>query len=258
MICSQSERVTEAYLSGEIDQAVWRKHLDVCPECSAKLKNESDFDHLIRQAVTSERLQTRQLEAHVRAAMRESVTPFRRPILTSWRYAIAASVALFFIVIATVGYAKGRIERTAVCIDAADDHQEEVVAKSPRKWRTESAEVQALAQRIVGDASVPTRIVPAGYHLVGARVCLLHGKRYMHLDYSDGSNEISLFVRHQDATKSLVSHLFNFLQLRGPSTERVDAFAVGSVQRDNLSLVLVSSAPVAQAEKIVAEAGGRL
>jgi hypothetical protein len=258
MNCSQSERVTEAYLSGEIDEPAWRTHLDGCPECAAKLKTESDFDHLIRHAVTSERLQTRQLEAHVRAAMRESVAPVRRSILASWRYGLAAAVALFFIVIATVGYAKGRIERTAVCIDAADDHQEEVVAKSPRRWRTDNAEVQALAQRIVGDASVPDRIVPAGYHLVGARVCLLHGKRYMHLDYSDGSSEISLFVRHQDQSKSLVGRVFDFFQLRGPSTERVDAFAVGSVQKDNLSLVLVSSAPVPEAEKIVAEAGGRL
>lgn len=258
MICSQSESVTEAYLSGEIDQVAWRKHLDACPECSAKLKAESEFDRVIRHAVTSEGLQTRQLEAHVRAALRESITPIRHPILLSWRYGIAAAVALFFVVIATIGYAKGRIERTALCIDAADDHQEEVVAKSPRKWRTENADVQALAKRIVGDASVPDRIVPAGYHLVGARVCLLHGKRYMHLDYSDGSNEISLFVRHQDASKSLAAHVFDFFQLRGPSTERVDAFAVGSVQKDSLSLVLVSSAPIPEAEKIVAEAGGRL
>ncbi|HEU5233124.1 MAG TPA: hypothetical protein VFU50_09705 [Terriglobales bacterium] len=258
MTCSQIERVTEAYLSGDIDQPAWRKHLDVCPECCAKLKNESDFDHLIRHAVTSERLQTRALEAHVRAAMRESVTPIRRPILASWRYSIAAAVALFVVVIGTIGYAKGRLERTAVCIDAADDHQEEVVAKSPRRWRTETADVQALAQRIVGDPSVPERIVPAGYHLVGARVCLLHGKRYMHLDYSDGSNEISLFVRHQEPSKSLAAHVFDWFQFTGPSAERVDAFAVGSVQKDNLSLVLVSSAPIPQAEKIVAEAGGRL
>ena len=258
MICSQSERVTEAYLSGEIDEPAWRKHLDGCPQCAAKLKTESDFDQIIRHAVTSERFQTRQLEAHVRAAMRESVTLIRGPILASWRHGIAAAVALLVVVIGTVGYAKGRIERTALCIDAADDHQEEVVAKSPRKWRTESAEVQALAQRIVGDATVPERIVPAGYHLVGARVCLLHGKRYMHLDYSDGSTEISLFVRHQDPPKSLVAHVFDLFQATGPSTERVDAFAVGSVQKDNLSLVLVSSAPIPEAEKIVSEAGGRL
>jgi anti-sigma factor RsiW len=258
MNCSQSERVTEAYLSGEIDESAWRSHLSDCPECAAKLQSESEFDHVVRHAVTSERLQTRQLEAHVRAAMRESVTPIRRPIWLSWRYGIAAAAALFFVVIATVGYAKGRIERTAVCIDAADDHQEEVVAKSPRKWRTENVEVQALAQRIVGDASVPERILPSGYRLVGARVCLLHGKRYMHLDYSDGSSEISLFVRHQEPSKSVVAHFFDLFQLRGPSTERVDAFAVGSVQKDNLSLVLVSSAPIPQAEKIIAEAGGRL
>jgi anti-sigma factor RsiW len=190
--------------------------------------------------------------------MRESLTPIRRPILASWRYGIAGAVALFVVVVGTIGYAKGRIERTAVCIDAADDHQEEVVAKSPRKWRTESADVQALSQRIVGDPSVPERILPTGYHLVGARVCLLHGKRYMHLDYSDGNKEISFFVRHQDPSRSLVAHVLDWFQFTGPSTERVDAFAVGSIQKDNLSVVLVSSAPISQTEEIVAQAGGRL
>jgi anti-sigma factor RsiW len=258
MTCSQNERVTEAYLSGEIDQLAWRSHLDDCPACAAKFKTESDFDHLIRHAVTSERLHTRQLEAHVRAAMRESAIPMRRPILASWRYGIAAAVAMLAIVIATIGYAKGRIERTAVCIDAADDHQQEVVAKAPLKWRTESEQVQALSQRMVGDSAVPDRIVPAGYHLVGARVCLLHGKRYMHLNYSDGNNEISLFVRHQDQTKSLTARVLDWFQFTGPSTERVDTFAVGSLQKNHLSLVLVSSASVPETERIVAEAGGRL
>lgn len=258
MTCTYYEQVTEAYLSGEIDAPDWRSHLNACPECAAKLRTESDFDHLIRHAVTSERLQTRQLEAHVRSAMRESVIPFRRPILTRVRYGIAASVAAIVLVIATVGYARGRIERTAVCIDAADDHQEEVVAKAPRKWRSDAKDIEALSLRIVGDAAVPERIVPTGYHLVGARVCLLHGKRYMHLDYSNGSQEISLFVRHQDAGKTLTARVFSWFQSAGASTERVDAFAVGSVQKNSLSMVLVSDAPAAEVQKIVQQAGSKM
>jgi anti-sigma factor RsiW len=258
MTCTYYEQVTEAYLSGEIDGPDWRNHLTVCPECAAKLRSESDFDHVIRHAVTSERLQTRQLEAHVRSAIKESVIPFRPPILTRMRYGIAASVAALVLVIATAGYAKARIDRTAVCIDAADDHQEEVVAKAPRKWRSDAKEVEALSLKMVGDAAVPDRIVPTGYHLVGARICLLHGKRYMHLDYSNGSEEISLFVRHQDEAKTITARVLNWFQSARPSTERVDAFAVGSAQKDSLSLVLVSGAPLPEVQKIVQQSGSKL
>jgi hypothetical protein len=258
MTCTYYEQVTEAYLSGEIEGPDWRIHLGACPECAAKLRTESDFDHLVRHAVTSERLQTRQLEAHVRSAIRQSAIPFRRPILARMRYGIAAAVAAMVLVVATVGYARGRIERTAICIDAADDHQEEVVAKAPRKWRSDAKDVEALSLKMVGDAAVPDRIVPTGYHLVGARVCLLHGKRYMHLDYSNGSNEISLFVRHQDEAKTLTARVLNWLQSPRPSTERVDALAVGSVQKNSLSLVLVSDSPMTEVQKIVQQSGEKL
>jgi hypothetical protein len=258
MNCSQYEQVTDAYLSGEIEGPEWRNHLVECAECAAKLRTESDFDSFVRSAVNAERLQTKQLEAHVRAAMRQSVTPWYGPVLVRMPYAVAAMVAFATLIIATIGYAQSRIDRTAICVDAADDHQEEVVGKAPLKWRSDAKDVEALSQKMTGDPSLPARIVPDGYHLVGARICVLHGKRYMHIDYSDGISEISFFVRHRDQTSNLATGLLNWFESTAPSTERVNNYAVGSVQRRSLSLVLVSASPATDVQKIIQDAGSRL
>src|SRR5436309_15579517 len=112
MNCSYYEQVTDAYLSGQIDNPQWRKHLTECPACAAKVREEGDFDLLIRHAVNEERVQTRQIEAHVRAAIRGS-SAWNRPIMVMLRYAGAATVVFATLLIATFGYTKGRMDRNA-------------------------------------------------------------------------------------------------------------------------------------------------
>lgn len=256
MNCTYAEQVTDAYLSGEIEGPEWCTHLKSCPECAAKLAAESDFDLVIKHAVNEERLQTRQLEAHVRNAIRTS-SRWNTPVMMMVRYGVAATMIFAVLLVATFGYAKGRMDLVATCCDAVDDHQEEVIGKAPRKWRTEDKDVQALAQRMVGDANVVERSTPAGYHLIGARVCVLHGKRYMHLDYSDGTNQMSVFLRHQD-NQRFTTRVLGWFQNHSPAAQSVEGLTVGSVQKHNISLVLVSASPVPEVEKIVKDAGGRL
>lgn len=261
MNCPNYELVTDAYLSGEIENPEWQSHLECCPNCTARLESESDFDLIIKHAVNEERLQTRQLEAHVRAAIHHS-NPFWRipiwrvPLWQTVRYGAAAVVVFGTLALATFGYAKGRMDLTATCADAADDHQQEIVEKAPLQWRSNPGDVEALSKRFVGDPSVPQRVTPAGYHLVGARICILHDKEYMHLDYSDGSNEISLFVRHQD--DSLRSRVLGWLTQGAASVERVQALTVGSAQKHDLSVVLVSSTPIPDVQKLVEQAANQL
>ena len=256
MNCPYNERVTDAYLSGEIDTPEWSTHLKECIECSAQLRAESDFDLVIKHAISEERLQTRQLEAHVRAAIRKD-SPWRRPVFMTLRYAVAATVVFATLLIATISYAKGRMDHTALCTDAAEDHQEEIIGKAPRKWRSDPKLIQALSQKMVGDPGVPERITPAGYHLVGARICILHDIDYMHLDYSDGSNEISLFVARQPAN-SLASRVMSFFHADGTATERVEGLTIGSVEKKHISLVFVSASPLSDMRRIVEETAHQL
>jgi anti-sigma factor RsiW len=257
MNCSYYEQVSNAYLTGEIDGPEWRKHLSECPACAAKLREESDFDLLVRHAVNEERVQTRQIEAHVRAAIRGS-SPWNRPGFVMLRYAAAATVALATLLIATFGYANGRMEQNAICIDAAEDHQEEIIGKARRKWRTEAKEVAALSQKITGDPWVAQHLAPAGYSLVGARTCILHGKRYLHLNYSDGSHEVSLFVRPQDDQNTILGRAMHWFDFRGTEVEPVEGLTVGSARRNHVMLVIVSSSPVAEVRKAIEMAATQL
>src|SRR5436305_505553 len=257
MNCSYYEQVTDAYLSGEIEDPQWRAHLKECPQCSAKLSQEADFDLILRHAVNEERVQTRQLEAHVRAAIRNS-SAWHRPAFVMLRYAVAASIVFAVLTLGSFGYARGRMDSTATCADAADDHQQEIVGKAPRKWRSDLKEVQALSQKVTGDAAVPEHIAPAGYHVVGARMCILHGKRYMHLDYSDGSNEISLFVRRQHDDKTLSARVLRLFAPERADADRFDGLSVGLTERNNIRLVVVSPSPIPEVQKVVEMAANRL
>lgn len=250
MNCSYYEQITDAYLKGEIEQPGWRGHLKECPDCAARLKSETEFDLLVKHAIHEERVPTRHLEEHVRAEIRKSRSPWSRPVLVMARYAVAASLVLGIFILATFGYAKGRMDRKAVCVDAADDHQEEIVGKAPRRWKSEPADVEALAQRLAGDPSIPARVAPAGYRLVGARICILQGKKYVHLDYSNGSNDLSIFVRRNDPQPTMAAKLVHWFESSGPATEHVENFAVTSVQKKNLSLVMVTAAPLPEAPKL--------
>lgn len=256
MNCPYYEQVTEAYLSGEIETPQWHSHLQSCLDCTAKLRAESDFDLVIKHAVTEERLQTRQLESHIRSAIRKS-SPWR-PSMFVMRYAIAAAVVFAALSIVTFGYARGRIDLSAICVDAVDDHREEVVDKAPRRWRSDPERLAALSQKLTGDPALPQRVVPPGYHLVGARICDLHGKPYMHLDYSDGSNEISLFLRHREEPNTVSSRVLDWFRPNWARAEHIDGLTVGSIQKKNLSLVLVSASPIPDVQKIVEEAGSKL
>jgi anti-sigma factor RsiW len=256
MNCTYSEQVTDAYLSGEIENPEWRTHLSRCPECAAKLAAESDFDLVIKHAVNEERLHTRQLEAHVRNAIRNS-SPWKSPVMVMVRYSVAATVIFATLLVATFGYAKGRMDLSATCGDAVDDHQEEVINKAPRKWRSDDKDVQALAQKMVGDPQIAQRVTPPGYYLVGARICVLHGKRYMHLDYSDGANQVSLFLRHRE-NQAVTARVLGWFHNNAPAAETIEGFSVGSVEKHDVALVMVSPSPVPEVHKFVEEAANRL
>jgi len=61
MNCTYSDQVTDAYLSGDIENPEWRTHLSMCPECAAKLGSVAQ--ERVRRDFSFERLisQTKQL-----------------------------------------------------------------------------------------------------------------------------------------------------------------------------------------------------
>jgi hypothetical protein len=75
--------------------------------------------------------------------------------------------------------------------DAARDHRIEVVQKASRHWRTADTDVDTLIARF---GVRRQRLVLPGYQLLRAKVCMLDGRRVLHLVYTDLSAEYSLFL----------------------------------------------------------------
>lgn len=239
MNCPYIDSVTDAYLSGEIENPQWRTHIAGCAWCSSKLSEEADLDLLLKHALTEKPLQTQRLEARIRHSISHSPSPVR-PSIMAFRYAASAMVILLALSLATFGYAKSRIDRTAICVDAADDHREEVIDNAPRKWKIDPQQIQALSQKMTGDPALAQRMTIPGYQFSGARTCYLHGKRYMHLRYSNGTNEISVFLRHRDEHPSWTARLLDPFTSKSAATETIDGLNIASEQKAQMTLVIAS------------------
>jgi len=133
--------------------------------------SEGDFDRELRDAWSREPVDT----AGLCVAIRSRIVRRRR---VGWSPAVAGVAVL----LALVGYRLTRPPQ--VFVDAARDHRAEVVEKAPRRWRG-------------SDDSAPA---VAGYSLVRAKFCRLDGRRVLHLVYTDGRTEYSLYLTPPGAT----------------------------------------------------------
>ena len=130
--------------------------------------SDDDLDRHLREAVISERLDTTALENAIRAQI--------RPSNRSWYFAAAALAAVLLLTM--------WMRRIPVIFrEAARDHKLEVVEHRPRHWQTVSSFAVDLA--------------PAGYRLEHAKTCRLEGKPVLHLVYTDGEHEVSVYLDAQ-------------------------------------------------------------
>jgi hypothetical protein len=89
-------------------------------------------------------------------------------------------------------------QASAICADAIVDHRVEVVENAPRKWSSDLPRIVSVSQKIIGAEINPEQLAPSGYHFERARICSLQDKRYVHIVFSNGSQQVSMFVRTRD------------------------------------------------------------
>jgi len=107
----------------------------------------------------------------------------------AWRIAAVAAAVLLA---AFLGYRALR-PVSRLYIDAALDHRLEVMEHQPRRWRSDPAEIEKLAARF--ELSNVGALAPAGYRLEHAKMCGIDGKPALHVVYTNGSQEFSLYIR---------------------------------------------------------------
>jgi hypothetical protein len=134
--------------------------------------NDGELDDLIRSAAMAEPLNSDAVEREVRGRLHR-----RR---WTWLAGVGIAAALALAALGTM-----RVPREYK--DAVRDHRLEVVEHRPRHWRMDPADLR----RVENQHPIT---VPAGYRLKEAKTCGIAGRPVMHLVYTDGSRDVSVYV----------------------------------------------------------------
>jgi hypothetical protein len=89
-----------------------------------------------------------------------------------------------------------------LCIAAAQDHQREIVKGEPRRWLTGITDIDSLAQKQGVPPSAIAALATTGYRLERGRLCFLDKQIYLHLVYTAGGQEFSVYLRPRGAESS--------------------------------------------------------
>ena len=232
MNCGDIEELSPLWHSGELEPSRRRAfdaHLAACPDCAAEIGGQWSNDALLRTVIAAEPAHTAELESRV---LRRIAKERRRGWLLP---AMAAAAA----VLAVVGFLTLHRQEPVipaifapVLADAARDHTVEVIAKSPRRWRTDAAEIAALevAQGISG--SDVKALDATGYKLERAKICRLGGTPYMHLVYAKAGREFSVYMRVRgDPPMPEAASTSGTLQVASFARGRVQAIVVTDAPR---------------------------
>lgn len=202
MNCTEINEQSPLYLSGELDAfhaGRFAEHLRMCTSCARQIEQQQQMDARLKDAMLADSADSSAVESRVLSAI--SAGDVSAPRKYTWQIAIAAAILL--LIAGGIGYralVSSRVPQ--VYADAADDHQDEVVAKQPRRWRSDRAEIEALAARQKVPMAAVDALAANGYQLEKAKICSLDSRAYLHLVYASDGQEYSVFLRNSDATNA--------------------------------------------------------
>ena len=200
MNCRDVSTLSPLYVSGELVEAratLVAEHVAKCVDCARELERQKEMDALLRDGVLAEDLDTTALESRVHEQIAESSVR-QRPLATRW-LALGAAMALLMLAAGLAYRALWSPKIAPVYADAARDHRLEVIYKQPRRWLADPEAIETLAQQQGLAAPAVSGLVPAGYRPAKGKLCRLDGRLFLHLVYSDGAHEFSLYLRRGDA-----------------------------------------------------------
>jgi len=137
--------------------------------------------------------------------------------------------------------------------DAADSYRREVLGHEPAPWVLGETKLAGLAELEGVQADTARALAGAGYHMEKGRICRLDGRAFLHVVYTDGAHEYSVFLRRNETEplpgtsqgsvngKTLYSAKVGGQQL---ASFRSGAFTVLVVAPDQTALTLARSAAV--------------
>jgi hypothetical protein len=245
MTCSDVAELAPLYLSGELDSqsaAEFDAHLKICAACMGELETQAGLDSRLREALLAEEVDASRVNQRVRGLIASETVEALVPALRTKhrrRWVSASMGVAASLILLALGYllVPGNVAR--VYADAAADHRDEVVDQQPRRWVTDPAKIAALTESEGISRAVPAALAPV-YRLERAKVCWLDGRSFLHLVYSDGTGEFSLYLRARGRLPGAIRGIANGGSLRIPSSgaERLLSF-----ENSRLVAVVVTDQP---------------
>jgi len=202
MNCADICELAPLYVAGDLDTrraAEFDAHLKTCSSCIVELEAQARLDARLREVLLSEEVDVARVNRRIREMLAqqslEAAVKSVEPRRGRWMTAAMGMAAAFMLFVA--GYLLIPSHVSQVYADAAEDHQSEVIDRSPRPWLSDPAQIEALAEKQGIGVAIPGELA-SGYRLARGKICRLDDRVYLHLVYGDGTREFSLFLRARD------------------------------------------------------------
>lgn len=246
MTCGEIADLASLYITGELDAqraAEFDAHLKGCLACMRELERQSRLDVRLRETILAEETNAVRVDRRVRELIAAEAAGETLPQLQphSRRWVIpAVSMAAAALILIALGYHALLGTRVArVYADAARDHNVEVVQQQPRTWLSESAKIVALAEKQGIAPSALAALSSGAYHLNRGRLCFLDGRIFLHLVFSDGVQEFSVYLRQRDA-KALPGPVREISNGKPLCTSDIGSEHVASIETAQLTALVVT------------------
>lgn len=249
MNCNDIETFAPLWLSGELDSAQGRAfsaHLTGCAACTRLLKEQSALDSRISAALRTEIAGAEHIQRRV--IKRMFAERLRNTLLVA---AVAAGVlAVLFIGYRSRTNSPTNMPAAQVLIDAARDHRAEIMEHQPRHWRTQMPEIEQMVERFGLTAAKAASIAPQGYRLSQVRTCGLEGQPALHLVFTDGVQELSIYLRKSSGSDSLQAAALGNERLASITTAGFNTVAVTTGNMADCREIARHAASVLQSSRL--------
>jgi Putative zinc-finger len=202
--CAEIARLAPLYITGELESAraaEFDTHLKTCPACMLELERQSRLDSRLREEILGEETNAFWVDRRVRELISAEAEGQPLPDLPRnrrrWQAMLLATAAAALLAIG--GYRALNTHVARVYADAAEDHWTEIVQGQPRHWLTDPAQIAALAAKQGIDSTSLVSLESGPYRLVRGKICFIDHHIFLHLVYSDGSQNFSVFLRQKYA-----------------------------------------------------------
>ena len=258
MNCSEVQYYGPLYHSGELEQPFlqdFQQHMEACSTCEETIRREQATDEALR-LLSDEAIDTTRIREEILVRIQED-RPTKKQFRISPLQGIGSIAALFLLTfVAYLSLRPSAPLPLTIYRDAADDHRAEVVEHMKLRWAQDDASILSLLKTVGATEELTQQITPAGFHLDRARVCKLLSHRYVHLVYSDGTREVSYFLRSREG-EELTGQPIVTVNGKAVYLDSVRDLSVAGFQTQNVTVLLVSDEPKEQVLATIASAAKR-